>query len=1592
MIEELMSAIQLGDEKQFQMLIDLALMKHVDLDACAKNEMTLLNYAISRMQNRCVKILLESGVNPMKPNASDSDFPLLVAVRTGNVAAIDLLHQYHADFNQESQHTSETSLMAAVSANNIDIVAKLITLGAQIDYIANTGLVLEKFSDSLRNMPVWLSKAIEIKCMAASGIINAGAFAKIHSTAWGVAILCANEAVISLFLSHCSDLEFSKEVLFVTACFGHEKTMSVALDAVKKHNLSDSEVVNLAYKGSSLLALAAGHNGLDVVRLLVKRGAEIDGQEGQVAPIHVAAINGAEQIVRFLLNHKAKVSASVGMYIKRALARGYFAIAQMLVVAQDSSPDQVREYLSYLESSSVANKSLGILALLHPRRDLNTVLSMQLNHVVHILYLKGVNIQTLEKLLSDARMSYGTVLPPMLVHGLTKLLGDSESLFGVSLSTSQKSALDLLIMLFRNTLSFSGKIPLNSKITASALNEVLDNKIEAYHSVMLQGHFTLSSDNDINYQSLFSLLTIAISSMYALSIKKLLSCLDRIEDSYLFVSEFQIHISRLIDVANYFKVLISSVHPDVYYKTPFILDLQRKFNADMQNVIESLTMKAKTFAATNSAKQKPVKIKQQKSKQIVLDQAPDRSLFEKILASQSKIGYAIVNRDSAMLRYCIERGEDTSIRVLSMPLLAWAVDMDNTTDCLQAMLEHECFYDDIPEAFAYAINAKHEKAIRLFVNKLYHFNSDFIARLFNRPNKRSCPMYFAVFCNNHDLIEELLSLGISASSSYFNISCLAVAAYLGDLRSVNLLLQNNADLNDVDTKFTPLLAAMLGDQTEMVKVLLSLGADPLLMFNDLRLLQYAIALANIEIVVSCLESIAAKVEPKILEEILFFAVQSNRYDVVKAVLNSDTFVVDPLIKIEMLVAACQKNHVAIAGLFANDMKYLLEQNPSYSILIREIASRYDVQLCRYAVLGDQSVFTSVIAPEFTAKKHDIFDPEFGLNDVLKDTPFFNYRTRSLPNSSSVSSSDLLLLDLLSLIDGLTKDEIQSAVRLLSDGLVKKQKDNVVSDHVLNFAVKLNLKYRDNICPSVNEFSLKLVDALNELAVFCRNIDSKSLRSNAHIMLGSLMQYVKNADLLLSSIDFKNIKNVVKKSFDWHHSLSHFGFIYYNQLLIAVNALTELLTVVSSQIYKKLASNSEMVSIYESLTVLRNFAYGASLLSDVYLMIFINDEMASSSFKSLLQKLDKIKTDCVLLELELEDVVSKKSPISSDEQRKSASAAKPKKQQSKAGAEQALKEKAEQARIEKEKREQEAERERRRAERKEEKEAERRAKKNAKKKEKKLIKQTANKYLVKDEADHAVTLALTPKICDAFQLLESIDPSCRLVGGAVVRLYKRIENDLKTSDYDFVGRGLIDQLQSKGFTKVPFDLVGCSHADLYQYKNEKEQTMFDFVSCKQDADFWELDANSRDFTICALYANKHGEIFDPTGLGFEHLNHNVLSMIGDPAVRIKEDPRRVLRAIKYILLGFIPDAKLDAALRSFNPDDVDNKLGYYKTLEKFTTDPEYKKIFITKAVEYGVIKRPDVPSVSHYNGGFFGSRNHSYYAQESASSIRYYQPK
>ena len=102
---------------------------------------------------------------------------------------------------------------------------------------------------------------------------------------------------------------------------------------------------------------------------------------------------------------------------------------------------------------------------------------------------------------------------------------------------------------------------------------------------------------------------------------------------------------------------------------------------------------------------------------------------------------------------------------------------------------------------------------------------------------------------------------------------------------------------------------------------------------------------------------------------------------------------------------------------------------------------------------------------------------------------------------------------------------------------------------------------------------------------------------------------------------------------------------------------------------------------------------------------------------------------------------------------------------------------------------------------------------------------------------------------------------------------------------------------------------------------------------------EEDAFRRDFTINSLYLNmKTMDILDFVG-GYQDLNNKRLKSIGDSSKRFREDPVRILRAIRFkakLGLELDPELEKNIVSLSYLLDEIPSGRNYEETIKMFLT--------------------------------------------------------
>lgn len=175
------------------------------------------------------------------------------------------------------------------------------------------------------------------------------------------------------------------------------------------------------------------------------------------------------------------------------------------------------------------------------------------------------------------------------------------------------------------------------------------------------------------------------------------------------------------------------------------------------------------------------------------------------------------------------------------------------------------------------------------------------------------------------------------------------------------------------------------------------------------------------------------------------------------------------------------------------------------------------------------------------------------------------------------------------------------------------------------------------------------------------------------------------------------------------------------------------------------------------------------------------------------------------------------------------------------------------------------------------------------------------------------------VLSIFQYLSSlIGDELFLVGGSTRDLLLGKEID----DLDFATRCDPTIIHNLFPDKLYFERYGTTtfkidkyHITLASYRKESDYTDFRHPSTVIFLKDYKEDSKRRDFTINALYGGIDGKVYDPTHSGLVDLSEKRIRIIGDPYIRLKEDPLRILRAFRFSEeLSFALDDSLTKAIK------------------------------------------------------------------------------
>lgn len=217
--------------------------------------------------------------------------------------------------------------------------------------------------------------------------------------------------------------------------------------------------------------------------------------------------------------------------------------------------------------------------------------------------------------------------------------------------------------------------------------------------------------------------------------------------------------------------------------------------------------------------------------------------------------------------------------------------------------------------------------------------------------------------------------------------------------------------------------------------------------------------------------------------------------------------------------------------------------------------------------------------------------------------------------------------------------------------------------------------------------------------------------------------------------------------------------------------------------------------------------------------------------------------------------------------------------------------------------------------------------------------------------------------DLLELIKKLNIKFKLIGcniyavGGTVRDFLLHKN---LTDFDFATDA--SPSETKSILERYDDTFSQYGVIIYRYENKKlEITSFRKENLYLDSrhpqkiEFvkdMQIDYKRRDFTINALYMDDTGKIYDFCD-GLNDLHNKIIRVIGDVDARMKEDPLRILRALRFMMtLDFTLDKNLEKyiyghtyLLNKLNVDKVKQEIRKMQKIDEEKTKAILEKFHI-----------------------------------------------
>ncbi|GBN05336.1 Serine/threonine-protein phosphatase 6 regulatory ankyrin repeat subunit B [Araneus ventricosus] len=340
-------AVENGHEK----IVEILLKYGADVNAKDECSYTPLNFAAEAGYFSIVKILVKHKAD-IDNATTNGATPLHLAAKNGQLDIVEFLCNKKAVFHLKDI-MGFTALHYSCLHGHKHVANYLIEKGAKIsarDAKNRTPLHLAAMNGHIKVIEILISKGIDLNCTDANEcsalhlstafdkenvtefLLTKGAVINLwnnfHTSPLFSAIKNCNVKILKLLIARGADFNLINSQGLKALHFGALHGNKEIIEELIKYNAD----VNYPFFGKTPLHLAVLNNTIEVVKVLIKNGAQVDAEDKSgFTPLCLAVKNNDKEVVEMLIENGANINAKDGYPLFSAISQGFYDIVEILM-------------------------------------------------------------------------------------------------------------------------------------------------------------------------------------------------------------------------------------------------------------------------------------------------------------------------------------------------------------------------------------------------------------------------------------------------------------------------------------------------------------------------------------------------------------------------------------------------------------------------------------------------------------------------------------------------------------------------------------------------------------------------------------------------------------------------------------------------------------------------------------------------------------------------------------------------------------------------------------------------------------------------------------------------------------------------------------------------------------------------------------------------------------------------------------------------------------------------------------------------------------------------------------------------------------